>query len=214
MESISESPAIFHPSTAGVCLKSNGAAGQSPHPDLSRSGWLKRLRTDRGSQLVEFAFSLPFLLVIVIGVSDFGKAYNLKHILTNAAREGARMVVSNPLTNANCTDSTPCSIEVAANAVQQYLTGAGLSAASCIAPNSPTSSGTLTWTYSCSSVTLTINRGYVFTATDGTAVSSTQVTLSYPCTWTFSSVFGLLVKNSSVSLPSSLTTNVVMENLD
>jgi Flp pilus assembly protein TadG len=163
---------------------------------------------------VEFALSLPFLVVIAIGVFDFGKAYNVKHILTNAGREGARMVVSNPLTNANCTDSTPCSIEAAADAVQQYLTGAGLSAASCITPNSPSSSGTLTWTYSCNSVTLTINRGYVFTATDGTAVSSTQVTLAYPYTWTFGNVIGLLVKNASISLPSSLTTSVVMQNLD
>jgi hypothetical protein len=75
-----------------------------------------------GSQLLEFALALPFLLVILIGMIDFGGAYNLKQNLTNAAREGARIAVSNPLTNATCSDPQPCSIEAAADAVSQYLT--------------------------------------------------------------------------------------------
>src|SRR5262249_45494754 len=123
--------------------------------------WLRQLRGTRGAQLLEFALALPFLVVILVGAIDFGGAYNVKHILTNAAREAARITVSNPLTDQSCTDPTPCSIEAAADAVKQYLTNARLSAASCINPKAPSSSGTLTWTYSCNNISLTINRGYV-----------------------------------------------------
>jgi Flp pilus assembly protein TadG len=165
-----------------------------------------------GSQLLEFALALPFLLVILIGMIDFGGAYNLKQNLTNAAREGARIAVSNPLTDSTCSDPQPCSIEAAADAVSQYLTNAGLPA-SCISPTAPSSSGTLTWTYSCNGIILTINRGFVFTSTGGTAVQGTQVTLTYPVTWSFNRIIGLLVRGVGATLPSTLTTTVVMQNL-
>jgi Flp pilus assembly protein TadG len=40
---------------------------------------------------VELALVLPILLVIVFGIVDFGRAYNAKVSLTQAAREGARV---------------------------------------------------------------------------------------------------------------------------
>ncbi len=175
--------------------------------------WLKQLWGTGGAQLLELALALPFLAVLAVGVSDFGGAYNLKHILTNAAREAARITASNPLSDSSCTTTTPCSIEAAADAVKQYLTNAGLSAASCINPTSPSSSGTLTWTYSCSNITLTINRGLVLSGgASGTVIPSVQVTLSYPYTWTFGRVIGLL-NGATITLPSTLSTTVVMEIL-
>ena len=178
-----------------------------------RRNWLRLLwASGSGSQLLEFALALPFLLVILVGMIDFGGAYNLKQNLTNAAREGARVAVSNPLTNANCSDPQPCSIEASADAVSQYLTNAGLPA-SCISPTAPSSSGTLTWTYSCNGISLTINRGFVFTSTGGAAVQGTQVSLTYPVTWSFNRIIGLLVRGAGASLPSTLTTTVVMQNL-
>ena len=163
---------------------------------------------------------MPFLVVIAVGVLDFGQAYNLKHILTNAAREAARMVASDPMTNqtcAACPDAqgcTPGSVEVAADAVRQYLTDANLKTASCISPTSPSSSGTLRWSYSSGGVTLTINRGYVFTAAGGNVVPSTQVTLQYPYTWALGRVIRLLVKGATLSLPSALTASAVTQNLN
>ena len=47
---------------------------------------------DRGAAAVEFALVLPFLLLLVFGLVDFGRAYNAKVTLTHAAREGARML--------------------------------------------------------------------------------------------------------------------------
>jgi Flp pilus assembly protein TadG len=175
---------------------------------------LKQLGESSGSQLLELALTLPFLLILAIGISDMGGAYNLKHIITNAARDAARITVSNDLQNSSCQDTTPCSIEGAADAAKLYLVNAGKSAASCIDPKSPTSSGTLTWTYACNSVSLTINKkNNVAGGALGSVVVSTQVTLTYPYTWTFGRLIGLLVNGSTITLPATLTTSVVMENL-
>src|SRR5579859_2402644 len=183
----------------------------------TQTRWLRRLRSDSGSQLVELALVLPFLVVMVIGIVDFGGAYNQKHILTNAARDAARITVSTPLSNStpSCVSaSTPCSIQAAADAAKQYLLDAGLNSADCLNSGSASSSGTLTWTFSCNSVTLTINRGLVVTGgPGGTVIPSTQVTLSYPHTWIFGNIIGLLVPGANPVLPSTMQSTVVMQNL-
>jgi Flp pilus assembly protein TadG len=50
-----------------------------------------RRRSDRGAALVEFALCLPLLLVVIAGIVDFGFAFQRYEVLTNAAREGARL---------------------------------------------------------------------------------------------------------------------------
>jgi Flp pilus assembly protein TadG len=50
-------------------------------------------RDDRGTALLEMAFTLPLLLLISIGIIEFGRAFQTWQILTNAAREGARVAV-------------------------------------------------------------------------------------------------------------------------
>ena len=50
------------------------------------------LGSNEGSELLEFALVVPLLLVFVVGIVDFGSAYNLKQQLNNAAREGARQL--------------------------------------------------------------------------------------------------------------------------
>jgi Flp pilus assembly protein TadG len=52
-----------------------------------------RARGERGAALVEFALALPLLLVIIAGIVDFGFAFQRYEVVTNAAREGARMAV-------------------------------------------------------------------------------------------------------------------------
>ena len=46
-----------------------------------------------GAELIEFALVLPILLLIVMGIFDFSFAFQRYQILTNAAREGARVGV-------------------------------------------------------------------------------------------------------------------------
>jgi Flp pilus assembly protein TadG len=50
-----------------------------------------RLRTERGAELVEFALVLPILLLVLAGIIDMGFLFKDYEVLTNAAREGARM---------------------------------------------------------------------------------------------------------------------------
>ena len=58
-----------------------------------RPQWMRWRRDDRGTALIEMAFTLPLLLLISIGIIDFGRAFQTWQILTNAAREGARVAV-------------------------------------------------------------------------------------------------------------------------
>lgn len=45
---------------------------------------------ERGQSVLEAALVLPFLLLLVAGIVDFGGAFNQYIMVTNAAREGAR----------------------------------------------------------------------------------------------------------------------------
>jgi Flp pilus assembly protein TadG len=46
---------------------------------------------DSGQNLVEFALVVVMLLLLVVGIVEFGRVWNLYQILANAAREGARL---------------------------------------------------------------------------------------------------------------------------
>jgi hypothetical protein len=48
---------------------------------------------ESGVALIEFAFVLPILLVLAMGMLDFGRAFHTKSLLDQAAREGARVAV-------------------------------------------------------------------------------------------------------------------------
>jgi Flp pilus assembly protein TadG len=50
-------------------------------------------RDTRGQAVVEFALVLPLLLVLMISVWEFARAWNIQQVLTDAAREGARVAV-------------------------------------------------------------------------------------------------------------------------
>jgi Flp pilus assembly protein TadG len=54
-----------------------------------RSMW----RGDDGAALIEAAFVLPLLLFVSIGIIEFGRAFQTWQVVTNAAREGARIAV-------------------------------------------------------------------------------------------------------------------------
>ena len=52
-----------------------------------------RRGNERGGVLVEFALVVPILLVIFAGIVDFGLMMQRREVVTNAAREGARIAV-------------------------------------------------------------------------------------------------------------------------
>lgn len=51
-----------------------------------------RLRNERGATAVEFAFIVPLLIVLVIGIAEFGHAFQVQGTLSAAAREGVRLM--------------------------------------------------------------------------------------------------------------------------
>jgi Flp pilus assembly protein TadG len=58
-----------------------------------RPHWMRLRRDERGTALIEMAFTLPMLLFISVGILEFGRAFQTWQVLTNAAREGARVAV-------------------------------------------------------------------------------------------------------------------------
>lgn len=93
----------------------NGAATDSNQATLNKT---RRRRS--GTAAVEFAVILPFIMVLFLGIIEFGRVLMVQQILTNAAREGCRYavlpggtisasrdVVTTYLSNANITLSSP-----------------------------------------------------------------------------------------------------------
>jgi Flp pilus assembly protein TadG len=192
--------------------------------------WCAMVRTCEGAQLVEFALVLPLLVVLVVGITDFGGGFALKDKLTNAGREGARIAASKPndLTNASSTacNGVPCSVQAAATSAVNYLTNAGVSACS-LDPSStsPTSDGanTFGWTYTSPSncpgttnkMSIDIERAVTTTVTVGgttTTVLMTRVTINYPYRWAFGSVVKLLAPSSNYATALTLSAVVIMPN--
>ena len=82
-----------------------------------------RLRSEHGAELIETALTLPLILLVVVGIIEFGWVFQKYEVITNAAREGARIYV---LPNFGPADAVA--------RVQQYLTAAGLNAADATIP--------------------------------------------------------------------------------
>ena len=50
-------------------------------------------RSEGGQAIIELALTLPLLLLVILGVFDFGLMFQRFEVVTNAAREGARLAV-------------------------------------------------------------------------------------------------------------------------
>jgi Flp pilus assembly protein TadG len=60
-----------------------------------------RLRDERGATAVEFGMIVPLLLILLLGIVEFGHAFQVQGTLSAAAREGARrMALQNSQTQA------------------------------------------------------------------------------------------------------------------
>lgn len=169
------------------------------------------LRATEGAELVEFAVALPLLVVLVVGLIDFGSAFNLKQKLTNAAREGARIAIGQ--STADLTQPVPSTVQAVRTAIVNYLQNENLDTS--LISSSPTKTGAMEWTYASTATgeaILVIDRGYVVSGPNGLIVS-TRVTLSYPFRWSFHRVIQLLVPAASYPGSFLLSTEVVMKNL-
>lgn len=50
-------------------------------------------RAEEGAELIEFVIVFPILMLILAGILDFGMMFRSFEVVTNAAREGARVAV-------------------------------------------------------------------------------------------------------------------------
>ena len=57
---------------------------------MNKMGRIGRGTKDRGAVMVELALILPILVMLLIGIIDFGRAFNAQVSIQGAAREGAR----------------------------------------------------------------------------------------------------------------------------
>jgi len=83
------------------------------------------VRAQSGAEVIEFALTLPLLLLVVLGIIEFGFLFQEYEVVTNAAREGARIAIL-PTYSANAA-VTQTNVTTRIN---QYLSAAGLSTAS------------------------------------------------------------------------------------
>ncbi|MEO0529036.1 MAG: TadE/TadG family type IV pilus assembly protein [Planctomycetota bacterium] len=89
------------------------------------------MRRRRGVAAVEFAVVAPIFFLVVLGIIEFGRMVMVQQVITNAAREGARIAVLDSATTGRVTTR-----------VNDYLSAANLGGATVlVTPNPPTSAG-------------------------------------------------------------------------
>jgi Flp pilus assembly protein TadG len=71
---------------------------------IARHSTLPVADSRTGAAAVETALVLPLFFLIVFGVIEFGRAFMVAQLLTNAAREGARAAITAGSTNTAITD--------------------------------------------------------------------------------------------------------------
>jgi Flp pilus assembly protein TadG len=97
------------------------------------------LRDERGATVVEFAFIVPLLIVLVLGIAEFGHAFQVSGTLSAAAREGVRVMALQ-----NDSAAARAAVRGAAPSLKPALTDAQIKIpAPCPAPGTGTGSATV-----------------------------------------------------------------------
>ena len=142
-----------------------------------------RTTSERGQALIEVALTLPLVLLVAVGIFEFGRAYQTWQILTNAAREGARVAVLPGVDD-----------DAVEERVHEYLE-AGL------IPDPDDAD-----------VTIDRDTTVVIGGAGATA-SASRVDVSYPFTFiVLQPVAQLVVGDSTVGAPLTMTTSATMRN--
>lgn len=172
-------------------------------------------RDTSGAELLEFALALPLILVMVVGLLDFARAYNIKQKLANAVREGVRYQA---VEVGDLNSSSPTSVPTLKDDVVNYLTNANVNTSfigttlSYTGP--PTCTGTWYTTKSGVSYGLKVERCVSIADSSSTSIPATRVTLYYPYDWTFgfNRIIKLLIPSSTFSNPIKIQADATMSN--
>ena len=195
------------------------------------AGFCQALREEQAAQIVEFALSLPLLIVFVVGIFDFSGAFTLRQKLTNIARDAARAAAIDPATDLTSpSNALPASVVDAFQIVDNYLLANNIN--DCAISSNATPTG-LTWVFSSTNgngcvspgLKITINRGYYYPATGAAtpnvncvsqapggqmAIISTCVSIQYAYPWRFGKVASLL--GAGAALPQQISGMAVALN--
>lgn len=107
-----------------------GHRRQSSHSSKNVSsaapGVVRVLSEEQGSALLEFAITLPLLVVFVVGIYDFSGAFNQKQKIAQAAQAGAIIAGAQPMSDIDSSNGNPDSLQPVVTAVFNSLTGSGV----------------------------------------------------------------------------------------
>ena len=118
---------------------------------------MKSWQNERGAAVVEFALVAPLLLMMVLGIAEFGRAYHVQTTLSQAAREVVRVMA---LQNAPAAAITATK----AAAPTLTLTNVTVTPASCIASGTtPAATATVTVTYQLAFISKLFGSGVTLT---------------------------------------------------
>jgi len=167
------------------------------------------------------------MIVVAVGVFDFGSAFTVKQKVGNVALVGARVASNQPTTDLSLAGAcgapaSICSVRdvIEANLLASKLNDCGLGIAN------GAGSGPLSWTFTANAacagtLTLRIERGYIYTATlpnppfqANYAIEGTRVTLNYPYQWQFNRVAPLIAPGANYPAASLITSVAIMQNLN
>jgi len=208
------------------------------NPVSRASSHLTRLQDARAASLVEFAIALPLLVVLVVGIFDFGGAFNAKQELNNAMREAARFGAAQPTNDLGNSD-LPASVDAIRVLVDSYLQASRINDCA-LSTAIGTAAATNIWTFTTTSsggcvgtMTLTIVRGFSNPGAgngggcglvannygtpnpiNGLNIPCTRVTISYPYQWHFNSVIQLVVPGASYGAFLQIQTDAVVPNMN
>lgn len=182
----------------------------------------------QGSALVEFAITLPLLVVFIVGIYDFSGAFNQKQKIGHAAEEGAIVAGAQPMNDIEAGNGNPDSLQPVVSVIFNTLAAQNIlplaNQGTCQVPGTVTPGpGPLQWTYmisGCSgsfpgdTLTISINRGLTaaITTLPTTTIVSTQVVVSYPYHWRFNSVIQLLVPGASYAATTNVSETATVHN--
>jgi Flp pilus assembly protein TadG len=139
------------------------------------TGLRQRGRGERGAALLEMALTLPLLLLVCVGILEFGRAYQTWQVLTNAAREGARIAVLPGMTD-----------DAVRSRVKEYMTAGQL----------PKANDTV--------VTINIDRNQTVSIGGTNTASASQITVNYPFDFVVLDPIARLATGQGNGTPSTL----------
>ena len=121
---------------------------------------MKKSHSDeRGAAAVEFALLAPVLLLMVMGIAEFGRAYHVQAAISQAAREGVRVMALN-------NDPAGAIAATQAAAPTLTLTNISVTPTTCISSGTtPAATATVTVTYSLAFISQLFGTGVTLEGT-------------------------------------------------